>query len=58
MAKKIVWTRRADANFSKILDYLYHEWGQKVAKAFIQRTYNFLDILTDFSEIGAMQNAN
>jgi plasmid stabilization system protein ParE len=57
MAKKIIWTKRADGSFSKILDYLIQEWGQKVTEAFIQRTYNFLDILTELPEMGAIQNA-
>jgi len=35
MAKKIVWTKRADAKFVKILEYLNEVWGQKVTAAFI-----------------------
>ena len=58
MAKQIVWTKRADTKFIKILEYLHEVWGQKVTEAFIQRTYDFLDILTDFPEIGPIQNAN
>ena len=57
MAKKIVWTKRADAKFIKILGYLNEVLGQKVTEAFVQRTYDFLDILIDFPEIGAIQNA-
>ena len=58
MAKKIVWTIRADKKFLNILKYLNEEWGEKVTKAFIRRTYNFLDLLIDFPEIGAIQNAS
>ena len=58
MAKKIVWTKRADKKFLSILKYLNEEWGLKVTKAFIRRTYNFLDLLTDFPEIGAIQNGS
>lgn len=56
MANQIVWTKRADANFDKILEYLHVQWGQKVTIDFIKRTYDFLDILIDFPEIGVMQN--
>jgi len=38
------------------LQYLSQEWGEKVTQAFIQRTYDFLDILVDFPEIGPIQN--
>ena len=34
MALKIFWTKRADKNFSQILNYLSEEWGDNVAKAF------------------------
>lgn len=56
MAKQIVWTKRADTNFTKILEYLNAAWGQNVTIAFIKRTYDFLDILIDFPEIGVIQN--
>ncbi|KAA5545727.1 type II toxin-antitoxin system RelE/ParE family toxin [Adhaeribacter rhizoryzae] len=56
MANKIVWTKRADKKFLNILKYLNEEWGQKVTKAFIRRTYNFLDLLIDFPEMDAVQN--
>jgi plasmid stabilization system protein ParE len=58
MAKEIVWTKRADKKFLRILEYLNEVWGQKVTEAFIQRTYNFLDILIDFPEIGPIQNSS
>jgi len=58
MAKKVVWTKRADTKFIKFLEYLNEVWGQKVTEAFIQRTYDFLDILSDFPEIGAIQNSS
>lgn len=57
MAKEVVWTKRADTKFTKILEYLNEVWGQKVTKSFIQRTYDFLDILIDFPEIGVIQDA-
>ena len=58
MAKKVVWTKRADSKFTKILEYLNEDWGQKVTEAFLQRTYDFLDILIDFPEIGTIQNTS
>jgi len=58
MAKKVVWTKRADTKFTKILEYLNEVGGQKVTEPFIKRTYNFLDILIDFPEVGAIQNAS
>jgi len=56
MALKIYWTKRADKKFDKIIDYLTREWGENVAKAFTIKVYDFLDILSEFPEIGTIEN--
>ena len=56
MALKIFWTKRADKNFSQILNYLSEEWGDNVAKAFARKVYDFLEILSEFPEIGTIEN--
>jgi plasmid stabilization system protein ParE len=57
MAKKIVWTKRADKKYDAIVEYLSKEWGERVTEEFIKRTYSFLDLLIDFPEIGTIENA-
>ena len=56
MALKIYWTKRADKKFDDILNYLQKEWGESVAKAFTRRVFDFLDILSEFPEIGTIEN--
>ncbi len=56
MALEIVWSRRADEKFDLILEYLSEEWGTKVTKAFVKKVYDFLDILSEFPEIGTLEN--
>ena len=56
MALAIYWTRRADKKFDQIIDYLFIEWGESVAKAFTRKVYDFLDILSEFPEIGTIEN--
>jgi plasmid stabilization system protein ParE len=56
MALEIVWSRRADRKFDLILEYLSDEWGTKVTKAFVKKVYDFLDILSEFPEIGTLEN--
>ncbi len=56
MALEIVWSKRADKKFDLILDYLSKEWGNKVTKAFVIKVYDFLDILSEFQEIGTIEN--
>ena len=57
MALSIYWTRTSDKKFDKIIDFLEQEWGKTVAKAFVKKVYDFLDILVEFSEIGSIENS-
>jgi plasmid stabilization system protein ParE len=54
MALEIVWSKRADKKFDKILKYLGDEWGNRVTKSFVKKVYDFLDILNEFPEIGTL----
>ena len=56
MALEIYWSKRADKNFDKIIDYLLNEWGENVSRAFVKKVYDFLDILAEFPEIGTIEN--
>lgn len=56
MALEILWSKRADKIFDKILEYLLEEWGGKVMKSFVGEVYDFLDILSEFPEIGTIEN--
>jgi plasmid stabilization system protein ParE len=48
--------QQADVKFDKIIKYLTDEWGENVTKAFVKRTFDFLDLLDDFPEIGSIEN--
>jgi plasmid stabilization system protein ParE len=56
MALKVKWSKYADQSFNQILDYLTAEWGEKVTRAFVRQTYEFLDLLAEFPEIGSVEN--
>ena len=56
MALKVKWSKYADQSFDRILEYLEAEWGENVTRAFVRRTYEFLDLLSEFPEIGSMEN--
>jgi plasmid stabilization system protein ParE len=55
MALKIRWTTRADIKLDQLIIYLESEWGDNVVKAFMRKLYDFLEILSEFAEIGSMQ---
>ena len=56
MALEIVWSKRASLKFDQIITYLIEEWGEKSAKQFICKVFTFLEILSEFPEIGSMEN--
>jgi plasmid stabilization system protein ParE len=55
MATVIFWSKRADLKFDQILDYIHNEWGERVTAAFVKKVYDFLDVLVEFPEIGAIE---
>jgi len=55
MALNIRWTIRADIKLDQLIIYLESEWGESVVKAFMRKLYDFLEILSEFPEIGSMQ---
>ena len=56
MALTIYWSKNADKKFDQILKYLDDEWGENVTRAFVRKVYDFLDILSEFPEIGTLEN--
>ena len=55
MALSIRWTTKADIKLDQLIIYLKSEWGESVVKAFMRKLYDFLEILSEFPEIGSMQ---
>jgi len=56
MALDIHWSKRADKKFDKIIEYLLEEWGENITRSFVRKVYDFLDILSEFPEIGTIEN--
>lgn len=56
MALEILWTKQANYKFDKIIDYLLHEWNQKVTQAFVKKVYDTLDTLAEFPDIGTIEH--
>jgi plasmid stabilization system protein ParE len=56
MVKTIVWNRRASNSFNSIIEYLQQEWGERVTKNFVIRTYQILEFLIEHPEMGSLEN--
>jgi len=47
MAVKIVWSKRADHGYARIVRYLEEEWTEKEVRNFIRETKHFFDLLKE-----------
>ena len=57
MALAIQWTRTADKKFASIIEHLDKEWGEITVRKFVKKVDNFLEILSQFPEIGSTENS-
>ena len=55
MALEIVWTTLAEKTFEDIIVYIKTKWNSKTADNFIIKTFNFLEVLSAFPEIGKIE---
>lgn len=58
MARIVTWSKNADKKYDEIINNLLEEWGEKVTKSFVKRTFELLDLLVDFPEIGSIENSD
>jgi plasmid stabilization system protein ParE len=52
---KILVSKRANQDFSRILEYLEYRWGFSSVEKFKSITNDFFDILESFPEIGSLE---
>ncbi len=57
MALKILWTKRADQKFDKIITFLLKEWGEQATKDFVGKVHDFFQILQEYPGIGTVENS-
>jgi len=51
MAFEIIWTRQAEKDYDKIINYIAENWGDKEIRDFIGETERFFEILSHHPEI-------
>lgn len=47
MAIKIIWSKKADQGYAKIVKYLEEEWTDKEVRKFVRETNNFFNLLKE-----------
>lgn len=57
MAVKIYWSAKAQKQFQSILEFLESNWGKNSASKFIVIVFEFIDVLSDFPEIGTLEHS-
>ena len=56
MALKIIWSKRAENGYDRIVNYLIDNWSEKEVKVYIQETSKFLELLSENPKI--LQKSN
>jgi len=47
MVVKLVWSRRADQGYARIIKHLEKEWTDKEVSAFVRETNHFFNLLKE-----------
>lgn len=55
MVKRVVWTKRANAKFNTVIQYLETKWGNSVTENFVKQTYNIIDLLAEQPALGTIE---
>ena len=58
MALNIFWSKHADKSFDSIITWLQSNWGEHSVSLFVKKVYEFLEIITEFPEIGSIENTD
>lgn len=48
MALIIKWSKKADKDFEKIIDYLENEWNEKVTSDFVKKVFYTAELISLF----------
>jgi len=51
MALEVVWTKRSEAGYAKIVDYLETHFTEKELQKFVRQSQSFFELLSEYPEI-------
>lgn len=55
MAKKIVWTKRANSSFNQVINFIEEEWGETVTRNFVKKAFNIIELLSTQPSLGSIE---
>ena len=58
MALNIFWSKHADKSFDSIITWLQSNWGEHSVSLFVKKVYEFLEMISEFPEIGSLENTD
>ena len=57
MALTIIWSKRAEKGYDRIVNYLIDNWSEKEVRVFIKETSKFLELLSENPNILRKSNS-
>ena len=58
MGLKVVWSKRAEKNYTHILDYIVSRFGEASGIKYFERVQNLISLLRQHPELGTRQVAD
>ncbi|HAX48644.1 MAG TPA: type II toxin-antitoxin system RelE/ParE family toxin [Ignavibacteria bacterium] len=55
MAYKIIWSKTAEKDFDKIVNYIFSEWGNNIAAGFTVKANEIFNLLQYYPEAGSVE---
>ena len=56
MACKITWTKQADSDLYKMVEYAEQNWSERSFHNFINKVFASIELLAEFPEMGLIEN--
>lgn len=55
MARKIIWTKRANDKLNQVINFLENEWGENVTRSFVIRVHSVANLISEHPKIGTLE---
>ena len=54
MVEEVVWSDVAQKSFDDLISFLRKNWSDKLAEEFYHKTFDIIDLITEFPELGRL----
>lgn len=56
MARRVIWTKRANTNFQRTIVYLEDNWAPKATRSFVKKSFKVTELLRNYPQLGSIED--